>query len=139
MCISMGYPKREAELELFRGKDRRRLLEELKPLLEPSRLPSLQQAVEQVKASDAVLDYLHRILDFTRTSELFQQGLSTRAGLGLLRAAQAWAFLHGEDKLLPGDLQTVLPAVAGHRLVPVASRMSAAKIGEAILSKVGVD
>jgi MoxR-like ATPase len=139
MCISMGYPKREAELELFRGTDRRRLLEGLNPIIEPATLVALQQQVEQIKLSDAVLDYLHRILEFTRHSEMFKNGLSTRAGLGLLRAAQAWAFLHGEDKLLPGDIQAVLPAVAGHRLVPIAGRMSAARIGEEIISKVTVD
>ncbi|MGE9293127.1 MAG: AAA family ATPase [Puniceicoccales bacterium] len=139
MCISMGYPNREAELELFRGVDRRRVLEELEPIMEPSVLAGLQQEVEQVRLSDAVLDYLHRILEHTRTSETFHQGLSTRAGLGLLRAAQAWAFLHGEDKLLPGDIQKVLPGVAGHRLVPVGGRMSATRIAEEILSKVGVE
>jgi len=139
MCISMGYPNRDAELELFRGEDRRRLLEGLDPMITPEELVALQQQVERVKLSDAVLDYLHRILEFTRNSGLFQNGLSTRAGLGLLRAAQAWALLNGEDKLLPGDIQKVLPAVAGHRLVPIAGRMSAEAIGEAIISKVDVD
>lgn len=139
MCISMGYPNRTAEVELFRGQDRRRMLEGLDPIIEPSCLRNLQQEAEQIKLSDAVLDYLHRILEFTRHSEMFRHGLSTRAGLGLLRAAKAWAFVHGEDKLLPGDIQKVLPAVAGHRLVPVAGRMSAAAIGEAIISAVDVD
>lgn len=139
LCISMGYPNRNAELELFRGKDRRRMLEGLEPMIQSSELQELQQQVEHVKLSDAVLDYLHRILEFTRNSEMFQHGLSTRAGLGLLRVAQAWALLHGEDKLLPGDIQKVLPSAVGHRLVPVAGRMSAARIGEEIISKVDVD
>jgi MoxR-like ATPase len=139
MRISMGYPNREAELELFRGEDRRRMLEGIDPIATPEELLNLQQQVEKVKTSDAVLDYLHRILEFTRNSEMFLRGLSTRAGLGLLRAGQAWALLHDENKLLPGDIQKVLPAVAGHRLVPIAGRMSAAKIGEEIISKVGVD
>ncbi|MEI6891949.1 MAG: AAA family ATPase [Pontiella sp.] len=139
MCISMGYPNRDAEMELFRGKDRRQLLEELTPMMDPARLECLQLEVEKVKLSEAVLDYLHRILDFTRNSELFHQGLSTRAGLGLLRAAQAWAFLHGEETLVPGDIQKVLPSVAGHRLIPVAGRMTAAQVGEAILSRVDID
>ncbi|MFQ3224412.1 MAG: MoxR-like ATPase [Lentimonas sp.] len=139
MCISMGYPNRDAEIELFRGTDRRRLLDALKPMIETQELLRLQGAVGKVALSDAVLDYLHRILDFTRNSELFHGGLSTRAGLGLLRAAQAWAFLHGENKLLPSDIQVVLPAVVGHRLVPVVGRMSATQIGEAIISKVSID
>ncbi len=137
--ITMGYPKREAELELLRGEDRRRMLEALEPMVSPSQLVTLQQQVEGVHASDTVLEYLHRVLEFTRNSGLFQTGLSTRAGLGLLRAAQAWALLHGEDKLLPGDIQRVLPALAGHRLVPLTGGISAARIGEEILAQVPVE
>jgi MoxR-like ATPase len=59
--------------------------------------------------------------------------------LGLLRAAQAWALLHGEDRVLPGDIQKVLPAVAGHRLAPLAGRMSADRIGELVIANVAVD
>jgi MoxR-like ATPase len=139
LCISMGYPKRDAELELLRGADRRKLLESLDPMLSPFHLLSLQEQVGEVQVSDAVLEYLHRLLEFTRTSELFQTGLSTRAGLGLLRAAQAWALIHGEDRLLPGDIQMVLPFVAGHRLAPTAGRMSAARIGAEIIANVAVD
>lgn len=139
MCISMGYPSKDAEMELFRGENRRRLLEGLEPLIKSENLIKLQNAVEKVKLSDAVLEYLHRVLDFTRTSEMFREGLSTRAGLGLLRAAQSWALINGEDTLLPGDIQAVLPAVAGHRLIPIAGRMTAAEIGEAIISRLDVD
>ena len=139
MCISMGYPTRDAELALFRGEDRRHVLDGLDPIITPESLRELQAEVEEVKLSEAVIDYLHRVLDFTRTSELFQNGLSTRAGLGLLRAAKAWAFLHGQENLMPGDIQQVLTAVAGHRLVPVAGRMSAEAIGQAIISNVDGD
>jgi MoxR-like ATPase len=137
--IAMGYPGREAELELLRGEDRRRLLEALEPIVSPVQLVQLQRRVEAVRASEPVLEYLHRLLDFTRNSGLFQAGLSTRAGLGLLRAAQAWALLHGEDKVLPGDIQRVLPALAGHRLVPMTGRISGAGIGEEILAQVPVE
>lgn len=137
--ISMGYPDRGAELEILRGEDRRTMLETLEPLISPPHLLALQEQVRKVTVSDAVLDYLHRLLEFTRTSELFQTGLSTRAGLGLLRAAQAWALLHDDDKLLPGDIQRVLPSVVSHRLVPVTGRMSSARIGEEIIANVAVE
>jgi len=52
------------------------------------------------------------------TAVQFQSGLSTRAAISLLRAAQAWAFLHDRPGVLPEDLQAVLPAVVGHRLRP---------------------
>ncbi len=137
--ISMGYPDQDAELEILRGEDRKTMLENMAPLVTPSELLALQAGVREVKVSDAVLRYLYRLLDFTRTSELFHTGLSTRAGLGLLRAAQAWALIHDEDKLLPGDIQSVFPAVAGHRLAPVAGRMSSSRIGEEIIANVAVD
>ncbi len=137
--IEMGYPTREAEFKLFRAQDRRQMLEGLEPAVTSGQLLELQQQVEQVYAADAVLEYLHEILDFTRSSELFLTGLSTRAGLGLLRAARAWALVHGEERLLPGDIQAVLPAVAGHRLQPLEGRMTPAQIGTRIIESVPVE
>ena len=43
-------------------------------------------------------------------------GLSPRAGQGLIRAAQAWAYLARRGAVLPEDIQAVLPAVVSHRL-----------------------
>ncbi|WDP93404.1 MAG: AAA family ATPase [Desulfobacter sp.] len=137
--ISMGYPNKAAELDLLAGEDRRRIIEDLDPVLSPEQLIVLQTRVECVNASRAVLEYLHRILEFTRNSESFQTGLSTRAGLGILQAAKAWAVVHGRDLLLPGDIQAVLPSAAAHRLVPLAGTMDADRIGEEIISKVDVE
>jgi MoxR-like ATPase len=64
------------------------------------------------------LDYIQALLTFSRQSSHFRGGLSPRAGLALLRAARAWALLHQRDHVLPEDVQTVLPAVVGHRLHP---------------------
>lgn len=139
MRISMGYPDRGAELEILRGEDRRKMIEKLEPLLTTEILIELQDEAEKVIVSDAALEYLYRLVECTRTSDLFQTGLSTRAGLGLLRAAQAWALLHGEEKLLPGDIQRVLPSVAAHRLVPVGGRMPAERIGREILEQIEVE
>src|SRR5205085_9955189 len=42
--------------------------------------------------------------------------LSPRAGVAILRAAQAWAMMEGRRQVLPEDVQAILPAVVGHRL-----------------------
>jgi MoxR-like ATPase len=139
MRIEMGYPDKTAELALLSGEDRRVMLERLRPLVAPQQLLLLQERVGEVYVSASVLDYLYRIIDYSRSSELFQVGLSTRAGLGILRAAQAWAALHGEDKVLPGDIQRILPWTAGHRLVPLAGRMSGLQIAEEIQNNVAVE
>ena len=137
--IEMGYPTRDAEFELFRGEDRRKMLERIEPSITIEQLMELQGQVDEVQAADAVLDYLYSLLDYTRHSGLFQNGLSTRAGLGLLRAARAWALIHGESRLLPSDIQAVLPGVAGHRLQPLEGHMTPAQIGQRIIEAVPVD
>ena len=73
--------------------------------------------MQAVHTSAAIIDYCHAILRFTRNNERFAHGLSPRAGLGLLRAARAWALLEGRDFVLPEDVQRVLPAVVPHRLM----------------------
>lgn len=139
MRIEMGYPDKKAELELLAGEDRRVMLDRLPPIVGAEALLLLQEQVAGIHVSNSVLEYLYRLIDFTRSSELFQVGLSTRAGLGILRAAQAWALAHGQDKVLPGDIQRILPWTAGHRLVPLAGRMSATRIADEIIGNVGVE
>jgi hypothetical protein len=60
--------------------------------------------------------YSQALIACTRERSDLKLGLSPRAGQGLLRAAQAWAYLAGRAAVLPEDVQAVLPAVVGHRL-----------------------
>jgi MoxR-like ATPase len=119
MRLSLGYPGRDAERQLLLGQDRRLLLETLPALLTAQQLASLQQAVNQVSASDPVLEYLQDLLDATRNGQWFVQGLSPRAGLAILRAAKARALIEGRRYVAPDDIQAVLPQTAAHRLVAV--------------------
>jgi MoxR-like ATPase len=81
-------------------------------------LMTIQQAIREVKAAPALIDYVQNILTQSRRSPLFSEGLSPRAGLGLLQAARAWALLDGRNHVLPDDVQAVITPVAGHRLRP---------------------
>jgi MoxR-like ATPase len=116
MRLTLGYPDRKAERELLAGRDRRALVAQITPLLSPSQLLAIQAQVTQVHVAEPLLDYVQALLAFSRQAPEFVVGLSPRAGLALLRAAQAWALLHGRNHVLPEDVQTILPAVAGHRL-----------------------
>jgi len=116
MRIQLGYPDAQAERELLKGGDRRQFLGAIKPMATLQDLASWQQSATKIHASDAVLDYIQRLVAHTRTAQGFPHGLSPRGTLSLLRAARAWALLSGRDHLLPEDVQAVLPAVAEHRL-----------------------
>ncbi|MDT8384450.1 MAG: MoxR family ATPase [Gammaproteobacteria bacterium] len=116
MRISLGYPDASAERTLLSGQDRRSLLKTLPACIDPAQLTGLQQAADQVHASEALLDYIQALLAFSRQSPQFAAGLSPRAGLALLHSAKAWALLAGRQHALPEDVQAILPQVVGHRL-----------------------
>jgi MoxR-like ATPase len=130
MRIELGYPDAQSERVLLRGKDRRELLAGIAPALSAARLLEVQSQVESVHVSDVLLDYLQALLDHSRLAPNFQTGLSPRAGLALLHSARAWAFLEGRDMVLPEDLQTVLPAVIGHRLQPATEHAGTLSVTE---------
>jgi MoxR-like ATPase len=76
----------------------------------------LQQAVRGVHVAEAVLDYAQALLARTRERADLKLGLSPRAGQGLLRASQAWAYMAGRKAVMPEDVQAVMPSVVSHRL-----------------------
>ena len=118
MRIEMGYPDRAAERALLKGRDRRELLESLAPVISADKLSSLQQLAARVHVAEPLLDYVQNLLEATRHTGDFAEGLSPRAGLALLAAARAWALLASRDMVLPEDVQAVAPSVIGHRLRP---------------------
>jgi MoxR-like ATPase len=119
MRISLGYPDRAAERELLRGADRRDMVDNLQAVLSPHELIELQQQVNQVHAAEPLLNYLQDLMAATRSGRWFLQGLSPRAGIAVMRAAKAQAFLNQRDYVAPDDIAAVLPQTAAHRLVPV--------------------
>ena len=116
LCIDMGYPERDAERELLRGRARRDVLADMRPALTPEALHGLRQRVGSVMVADPLLDYVQALLAYSRGSGHYRYGLSPRAGLAMLQSARAWALMDGREHVLPEDVQAVLPSVVRHRL-----------------------
>ena len=116
MRINLGYPDAKAERELLKGVERRELISQLQPQMTAQQLLELQKTVPTMQVSDALLDYVQQLINHTRHSPRFTQGLSPRAGVAILRAAQSWAMMEARRQVLPEDVQAILPAVVGHRL-----------------------
>lgn len=114
MRIELGVPDRASERAMLLGMDRRDMLKELKPVMNPRTLIEIQDNVRKVHASPALLDYLQDLLDASR--QRHSTGLSPRAGLALMHASQAWALMQERDMVLPEDIQAVGIAVMAHRL-----------------------
>lgn len=116
MRIHLGYPERHFEKDLLLLGETRSRIASLEPVLDGDAIPALQQEVAAVHTAEALVDYVLDILELTRRHPEVAMGLSPRAGQGLLRAAQAWAWLEGRGHVLPEDVQAMLPWVVGHRL-----------------------
>jgi MoxR-like ATPase len=137
--LALGYPNPESERELLRGTDRRHLIAQATACLDDNQVRALREAVSQVHASEALIQYVQALLARSRQHAGVRVGLSPRAGLALLRAAKAHALLLGRTHVVPEDVQTLFIAVAGHRLVPEAEASNGPALARAILQTVPVD
>ncbi len=116
MRIKLGYPDPAVERALFNGIDPRQRLEEMEAAISPQEIISIQAETSKLHASEAILDYLQRIVQFSRTRPEFAFGLSPRGALALLHCSKTWAYIEGHKHVLPEHVQTVMPSVIGHRL-----------------------
>lgn len=114
MRIHMGFPSPQAELDLLKGKRRRE--DELPVILSQAEVLQLQEAVAKIHCSDLIVSFVQRILAGSRGIRADFSGLSPRAGLAMLAASKAWAFLAGREFVVPEDVQSVAPWVINHRM-----------------------
>ena len=138
MRIELGYPDRNAERALLSGTDRRDLLANLGPCMTPEELVELQKNAQAVHVAPALLDYVQALVDYSRRSPDFAAGLSPRAALAMVHSARAWALIEGRDKVIPEDVQAVLPGVAGHRLRPAHDAARRLDVGAALIAAVPI-
>jgi MoxR-like ATPase len=98
------------------GYDSRSKIPFIKPLVHRHELCQAQESVQKIFVSEKVAEYVYQLTQRTRQVDSPYPTLSTRAGLALVRAAQAYAFLQGRGFAIPEDIQYVAPAVLSHRL-----------------------
>ena len=120
--IRIGYPEAPDEKEVLRG-SLTSTPARLGPVLSIDEVLELQEAAEQVKAEESVLDYLVTLVTATRRSPLLALGVSPRGSLALLRAARARALTDGRNFLLPDDIKELAVSALAHRVM-VKARMS---------------
>lgn len=121
MRIRLGYPDFRSERGILTGENRHEMIRRLEPLTSPAELMEMQARAPGVFISEPILDYIQNILAVSRSSPHQYLGLSPRAGLALVRAAQAWALADDRDMVVPEDIQAVAPSVLEHRLAPESS------------------
>ena len=113
---SLGYPTEEDENAILLRYARQDPLIDLEPVTTPEDILAMQAAVREVRVEDPVRAYLVRVVRATREHPAVDLGASPRGALGLYRASQAWAGLHGRDFVMPDDIKALTPYVLTHRI-----------------------
>ncbi len=118
MRIEMGYPDREAELDILAADRDHAQAAELSAVLTRDEFVELTRTVPQVHVAPHLREYIVGLADATRHHPSLALGASPRGALGLQRAARAWAAASGRDFVLPDDIKHLAAPVLAHRLMP---------------------
>ncbi len=117
MKLSLGYPDPDAEKAMLGRFAESSPLDTLGAVCTKDEVVAAIAAVRTVRASDAIKDYIVRIVSATRESEKIRHGVSPRGALSLLRASQAKAVMEERDFILPDDVKAVAVPVLAHRII----------------------
>lgn len=116
MRISMGYPDRKFEAEIFKNHRAGEPVDKLDSVCDWSRVIEMQSAVRDVEVENSISKYMLDIVHATRDSPELAVGVSTRAALSWYRAVQAAAFLDGRKYAIPDDAKDLAVEVLSHRV-----------------------
>ena len=116
LSLELNYASKNSEIEIFKTQSSGDRVGQLKALFSGAELIEIQQMIERIHVSDNIAEYVGNLLANSRKSDFPGLPASTRAGIALVRAAKAWAFMDKREFLIPEDIKSVLVAVLGHRL-----------------------
>jgi len=124
MRLSLGYMKKEQELEVISRKSTIDIVESLDCVVSSEETKYVKDNFSLVTVSEDVSEYMMEIVTRTRDDKRFLAGVSTRGAIALYKASQAYAAINGRDYVLPEDVQFVAQDVLCHRIVSAGGRRS---------------
>ena len=114
--LHIGYPDFQDELALLTGK-RQQSLDQIQTILHAAEVTALKAMVDDVYVDEQVARYALQLVQASRQHNAIDLGISPRGGIAFLKGAKALALTEGRTFVTPQDLQRILPAVFGHRLL----------------------
>ena len=115
--LTMGYPDIKSEIEILKGKQKRVLLDEIKPVATKEDILTMQDLVEKIYIHEKIYEYIVMLMSKTRNHPLIDLGVSPRGSVALTKLAKATAFLKNRDYVIPEDIQEIFKDVTIHRII----------------------
>jgi MoxR-like ATPase len=116
LCVSLGYPAAEKEVDVIFSQAEGHPVDAVEPLLGAADVLALQAEVRRVRVERRLARYVVALADATRRHPSIGLGCSPRGTLTLVHAAQARAFLEDRDFVVPEDVKAEAVPVLAHRL-----------------------
>ena len=140
--ISIGYPSLADEQMMADRFLNKKLTRKLEPVADRETIIKMQEEAAEVKVNRDLINFITRFIHETRRDSNIALGASPRAGLALIRAAQARAYTRGRAYCIPDDIIDLIVPVIAHRIIlsPEAklAKIKTEKILKDILSKIPV-
>lgn len=115
--MKMGYPEMADELAILTNAKMLASVEDLNPVVTVDEMVKLQEEIQSVYVDDTIARYIVELAVKTRNDNRVYLGVSPRGTVALMKASQAWAFMHNRDYCIPDDVQFLLPFVFNHRMI----------------------
>jgi len=115
--LTIGYPNRESEREIIRGRQLANPIEAVTQITTVADVVRMQTEVTRITVSDPIIDYIARLAEASRCHALLALGISPRGSLFVNKMAKARAFLLGRDYVIPEDVMGVFSDVCAHRII----------------------
>jgi MoxR-like ATPase len=114
--VSMGYPSRQAELDILDTHATTGTLADLRPVATSADVQKMVVTARAVHVAPALKHYLVDLAEATRRHPQVALGMSPRATLALQRAARARAAAAGRGYAIPDDVKALAEPVLAHRI-----------------------
>lgn len=137
--LSLGYPSDETELQILRSHREGKPLDAVTAVTTPDEILAARQNVAKIHVDESLERYVVSLVQATRVDPSVRLAGSPRAGINLVKMAQASAFVAGRDFVNPDDIQKVFYPVMEHRVFAKESTPGASRvILEQILKQVKI-
>ncbi|NCT92078.1 MoxR family ATPase [Cellulomonas sp. APG4] len=115
--LSVGYPARDAEVEMLDRQETADPLAAISPVTDVEHVRRMIDVTRRLYAAPGIKQYVVDLAEATRADPMLRLGASPRAGIQLLRGAKALAAMAGRNHVLPDDVQELAEPVLAHRLL----------------------
>ncbi len=137
--ISLGYPTLDTELEILRSHREGKPLDHVTAVTSVDEILAARDSVRKIHVDEALERYAVSLVQATRADAGVRLAASPRAGINLIKMAQASAFVAGRDFVNPDDIQKVFFPVMEHRVFAKDAGVGASRrILEGILREVKI-